>query len=204
MAGDANKRPCILVVDEHALSREAICVLLSRILPDARVFEICGGAEDCGFEPACVDLVLFGLRPPYLRGLSALLTLRGRFPATPVVLLSDAVDAAVIVMARARGASGLFHTSGSAEDLLEAIRQALNGKPEFPPAPQARLDHPDYRFSPRQVEVLDLLCKGKSNKEIGALLHMSGNTVRTHVAAIFNILGVRNRTEAVILGRSLI
>lgn len=195
---------CVLVADEHALNREAICLLLSRALPHARVFELV--PEQRAFDLGCCtgSLVLFGMRPPYLKSVNALSALRARFPHSPILLLADGLDATIVEMARARGADGLFHTTGSVEDLLTAIQDTLLGRCGFPPAPRGDARHADYRFTPRQIEVLDLLCQGKSNKEIGAALNLSDNTVRTHVAAIFNVLGARNRTEAVVSGRHLI
>jgi two-component system nitrate/nitrite response regulator NarL len=201
MLGD---RFCVLVVDEHALSRESICLLLSRALPRARVFELSPGCSELNLNPCSGSLLLFGLRPPYLRSINLLAKLRARFPQTPIVLLAGDLNAQVMEMARARGAAGLFHTSGSGEDLLAVMQHTLLGKSGFPPSPTAEAQIADYRFTPRQIEVLDLLCQGKSNKEIGAALNLSGNTVRTHIAAIFTILGARNRTEAVISSRHLI
>ncbi len=195
---------CVVVADEQTLSREAICLLLSRILPRAMVLEIAPCQQDVRLAPCATSLMLFGMRPPYLKSLNTLSRLRSSFPHTPMVLLSEDLDQRIIQMARARGADGLFHTSGSAEDLLAVMKRALEGKPCFPPAEPGETRYADYRFTPRQIEVLDLLCQGKSNKEIGAALSLSDNTVRTHVAAIFTILGARNRTEAVVSGRYLI
>ncbi len=195
---------CIVVADEHALSREAICLLLSRVLPRAMVLELAPGQRDIRLAPCATSLLLFGMRPPYLKSLHTMSRLRSSFPHTPMVLLSEDLDQRVIQMARARGADGRFHTAGSAEDLLVVMKDTLAGKPCFPPARPGEARYADYRFTPRQVEVLDLLCQGKSNKEIGAALSLSDNTVRTHVAAIFTILGARNRTEAVMSGRYLI
>lgn len=195
---------CIFVVDEHALSREAVCVLLSRTLPRARVFELSPTCSNIGLEPCSGSLMLFGVRPPYLKAINLLSKLRARYPQTPIVLLAEELDERVMLMARTQGANGLFHISGTAEDLLQVMRHTVSGKSCFPPLPSGETSTSDYRFTPRQIEVLDLLCQGKSNKEIGAALNLSGNTVRTHIAAIFTILGARNRTEAVVSCRHLI
>ncbi|HKB58766.1 MAG TPA: response regulator transcription factor [Gallionellaceae bacterium] len=195
---------CVMVVDEHALSREAICLLLSRALPRARVFELSPGCRELNLKPCSGSLLLFGVRPPYLRSINLLAKLRTRFPQSPIVLLAEDMNGRVLQMARARGATGLFHTSGNADDLLGVMQHTLSGKHCFPPAPPGEAPPVDFRFTPRQIEVLDLLCQGKSNKEIGAALNLSGNTVRTHIAAIFAILGARNRTEAVVSSRHLI
>lgn len=195
---------CVLVVDEHALSREAIGLLLGRALPRARVFELSPTCSHIDLKDCSGSLMLFSIRPPYLKSLNLLSKLRARYPHTPIVLLAEDLDDRVLLMARTQGAEGLFHVSGSADDLLEVMRHTLSGNSCFPPLPTGEASTADYRFTPRQIEVLDLLCQGKSNKEIGAALNLSGNTVRTHIAAIFAILGARNRTEAVVSCRHLI
>lgn len=193
-----------MIADEHALSREAICLWLMRVLPGATVFEVASVHEKFALRPDLLTLILFALRQPYQKSFTMLQDLRHRFPYTPLVLMSDVMDARILTVARAHGVSGLFHTSDGTEDLMAVMRHALEGKPVFPMAMCNVGNQGDSRFSPRQAEVLELLCEGKSNKEIAALLNMSDNTVRTHVSAIFTKLGVRNRTEAVISGRNLI
>ncbi len=195
---------CILVADAHTLGREALCLWLKRVLPDASVFEVASGGEEFACTPDCLNLILFALRQPYHTGFSMLQDLRSRFPITPVVLLSNVIDDGIVSMARAHGVSGLFQTSDSTRELLGAMRAALEGMPAASIELCAIAAHGGFKFSPRQMEVLRLLCRGKSNKEIAAELDLSSNTVRTHITAIFNILGVRNRTEAVISGRYLI
>ncbi len=199
-----NTRTCILIADEYALSREALCLWLVRVLPDATVLQVSSSEERFTCKPECLSLILFVLRQPYANGFAMLQVFRTRFPYTPVVLMADIVDARLLTMARAHGVSGLFQTSGNPEELLEVLRLALEGKPVLPIELCTVGTHGECKFSPRQAEVLELLCEGMSNKEIAAVLNMSGNTVRTHVSAIFNILGVRNRTEAVIAGRRMI
>ena len=195
---------CVLVADDHALNREAISLLLGRALPRARVFELVPGQRALDLGRCDGSMVLFGIHPPYMKTLNALSGLRTRFPHSPILLLADGLDATLVKMARARGADGLCHTADSVDDLLTAIRDTLQGRSCFPPGAAGDARHADYRLTPRQTEVLDLLCRGKSNKEIGAALKLSDNTVRTHVAAIFNALGARNRTEAVVSARHLV
>ncbi len=200
----AKERWCVLIADGYDLYREALCVLLSKMLPHAVVFGVSGDKHDPPPGAVPVKLVLLRLTPPYMRGFDMLRTLHRRFPITPIVLLSDVIDDSVVTMARARGACGFLHASASPEDLMYAINDVLAGRPVFPDDGDRVLKGANFQLSPRQVEVLDLLCKGMTNKEIGSRLRMSDNTVRTHVAAIFDILGVRNRTEAAMLGRHLL
>ncbi len=199
----SSKRRCILVVDGHTLYREALCLLLSRMMPDAMVLDVSGEEQLALCNVAMVSLVLLNLSHPYLDSFARLFDIRRRFPIAPVVLFSDALDGKVIQMVRAHGVCGFVHASAKPEDLLAAIHDVLTGKPVFPDG-DMRARKKDVQLSKRQRQVLDLLCQGLTNKEIGARLHMSDNTVRTHVSAIFEILEVRNRTEAATLGSHLL
>lgn len=206
MGSDARGRRRLLIVDGHKLYREAVSMLLSQLMPDLTVFEESGCQDDPALAAGFLDVVLLFLKSPYKQGLSKLLELRNRFPVTPVILLSEVADNKVILMARIRGANGLIHVSESTEDLLAAMHDVLAGKLVFTDEDDGKkeLKPKDFQLSLRQGEVFDLLCKGMTNKEIGISLHLSDNTVRTHVSAIFDILDVRNRTEAVIIGRHLL
>jgi len=199
----ASSNYCVVVMDEHALNREALGLLLSRAMPDAKVFD---SPPDFDTLPICEDannLVLYHLRPPFLQSLNALQKLRTRYPEVSVVALTDTHDDNVSQLVRIRGASGLFHTLGSSDELLATLRYLFRGRDGFNDL-NAPAQPMDSRFTPRQLEVLDQLCQGKSNKEIGIILNMSEHTVRTHLSAIFAILGTRNRTEAVMAGRHLL
>ncbi len=201
-----SEQRCILVVgeDDYMLEREAMCLLLARLLPDAMVFETFPDHKKFASMARPAGLLFFDFRPPYLKALSRVREMRRNFPGKPLVLLTDEMGAKVVGKVLTHGVAGIVHTSSEPDDMLATIRSALDGKPCLPREKRKKARPLDYSFSPRQSEVLGLLCEGKSNKEIAAVLKMSGNTVRTHISAIFNILGVRNRTEAVIFGRRMI
>lgn len=204
-----NKKRIFLVVGGHTLYRESISLLLSRIFPNSAVLEEASHENSHYKKMVSVDLILLCMTPPYLRSLLALPKLRRRFPKGMVLLLCDVIDRRIIQMARIRGAHGFIHTSENTDDLISSIRALLAGKLIFPDAPESDGKQirwgwqMNFKLSPKQAEVFDLLCKGMTNKEIGVKLSMSDNTVRTHVSALLKILDVRNRTEAVILGHSL-
>ncbi len=193
----------ILIADSYDLYREALCLLLSKIMPDAVVLGIGGQRSDPLPGAAFVNLIWLRHVPSTTWGFDTLRTLHRRLPITPIVVLSEAMDDAVIMMSRTYGACGFLHASASPEDLQSAIYDVLAGRPVFPGESRGTKVM-NFQLSRRQAEVLDLLCRGMTNKEIGSRLNMSDNTVRTHVAAIFDILGVRNRTEAAMLGRNLL
>jgi two-component system, NarL family, nitrate/nitrite response regulator NarL len=198
-----DEKYCLAIIGGHELWREAICTLLSRMMPNAMIF----GASDENdpvFSAGNVNLVIFCLSPPYLKGLERLLKLRHRFQAVPLILISDAEDNIAALAMRVRGANGFLRASASIEELWAMISDALSGKLNFPLSNQEFSGEAKLSLTPRQLEVFVLLCQGRTNKEIGSRLCMSDNTVRTHVSAIFDLLGVRNRTEAAVLGRNLI
>ncbi len=194
----------ILIADGYDLYREALCLLLSKMMPQAVVLGVSGHRGDPLIDAAFVNLILLRHVPSTTWGFDTLRALHHRLPITPIVVLSEAMDDAVVMMARTYGACGFLHASASPEDLRSAINDVLAGRPVFPGESDGATKALSFQLSRRQAEVLDLLCKGMTNKEIGSRLNMSDNTVRTHVAAIFDILGVRNRTEAAMLGRNLL
>ncbi len=197
-------RKCILIIDEYPWFRVASSLLLSRMLPTFLVLEMHPSEENLSVTGGIIDLILLGLRAPYIKGLNFLAKVRLRFPTTPVILFSDDASDQAIQIGRAHGACGFLHSSANVDDLLAAIRDVLAGKPVFPGKHTKTGKNVQFQLSPRQMEVFELLCKGYTNKEIGGVLHMSDNTVRTHISAIFNLLDVHNRTEAAALGKYLI
>ncbi len=195
-------KPHILIIDGHELYREALSLLLSRLMPRKVVIQMSEPGDSFALDAASINLVLLNLKAPYMEGLARLRILRQRLVATPVILLSEIMDTKVARMARALGANAFVYASITPEDLAATINEVLSGKLIYPEELMITRNA-DFQLSPRQLEVLDLLCKGMTNKEIGTRLDIGDNTVRTHVAAIFDILEVRNRTEAAMLGKQL-
>ena len=173
----------ILIVDDHALFREGLRHILSRLADDAQIFE--AGSIEAGLalgtEVAEFDLILLDLYLPGAHGLDGLKGFRQRFPASPVVLLSGMYDAETVREGIARGAQGFIPKAVSGDYMLHAARRVLDGElwvpeasdavPSAMPAPAAarRAVH----LTPRQIDVLARLCEGDSNKEIGRALAMS-------------------------------
>ncbi len=202
----------ILLVDDHTLFREGLRHLLGAL--DERVQM--DGASDCAealerLGSGTYDLVLLDLKMPGLHGLDALATLRSTAPATPVVVLSGEDDAKIVHAAIECGAMGFIPKSSTSEILIQAMRLVLAHGVYLPPAvlnagPGARaapLSLPEQPgedlpgLTPRQMDVLRCVLKGKPNKIVARELNVSEATVKTHLTAVFDALGVRNRTEAV-------
>ncbi len=192
----------ISIIGGHELWRESLCVFLSRMLPSSIVFEAADD-NDPVFDTTALNLILFYLSPPYFRGLEQLSELRRRFHLTPVILISDVQDNLADLVIRAHSANAFLRTSASSEELFATMVDILGGRQQLEGS-RGKRKKAAFPLSPRQMEVFVLLCRGKTNKEIGTELSMSDNTVRTHVSAIFDMLGVRNRTEAAALGCQLV
>lgn len=193
----------ILVVDDHALFRAGLRLLLGRLAEGGEGADILeaenvdAGLRICTAAPG-VDLVLLDLLLEGTHGFDGLAEIRQHCPHTPVAILSGAGGAEVAAEARRKGASGFISKAGSPDEMLDAVRCMLAGGEWFPDIPPIG---PAARLTPRQIDVLRGLCRGLANKEIGRELGMSENTVRSHVAAIFRVLRVSSRTEAALTAR---
>jgi DNA-binding NarL/FixJ family response regulator len=200
----------ILIVDDHALFREGLKSLLARL--DDQVTSHEAGSIEAGLalsqQHHDFDLVLLDLNLPGLNGLDGLKLFRQRFPASPLVILSGVDDEATVKAALSQGAQGFIAKSTSADTLLADLRRVLAGEPCRPRLrPVADFGSTEtlaasaLHMTPRQIDVLTHLCRGRSNKAIARDLGMSDNTVRTHLAVIFKELGARSRTEVAFLAR---
>jgi len=200
----------LLVVDDHTLFRNGLSHLLQSLSPPPEVLE----SESLAAALALVDLqhdldlVLLDLKLSDAVGVDSLLTLRRRAPDIPIIILSGEDDPAVIRMCIDNGAMGFITKSATHEELLKAIRLIVSGGIYLPKQARAAsaVSHIDAiqgdvallaSLSDRQREVLTLLLQGKPNKTISSKMHISENTVKAHLSAIFRTLGARNRTEAV-------
>ncbi|WP_265946034.1 response regulator transcription factor [Dechloromonas sp. A34] len=204
----------LLVVEDHALVREGLARLLGQIEEGATVLE----SED--FESALTvldnegefDLVLLDLALPGIDGFAGLDILRRRYPAMPVAVVSAFDDTPTITRVLNLGASGFIPKAFSGEALLAAVREVLAGNIFRPSGQQgARLDdatpvppskisvRPDeIGITDRQAQVLALMVRGLSNRDIADQLELSEGTVKIHATAVFKALGVNSRTQALV------
>jgi DNA-binding NarL/FixJ family response regulator len=194
----------VLIVDDHALFRAGIALLLSRLDPEIEVTDV-GSVEQAlaltkSTQPAFA-LVLLDLNLHGMQGLDGLRSVRQAFPGSAIVILSGLESPEAMREARAKGAKGYIVKTGSADSMLDALRKVLDGETHFPLIETAATTQP--RLTPRQREILQLLCEGRSNKEIALKLAMSDNTVRSHLLFIFRALGVGSRTEAAFAARRM-
>lgn len=203
---DPNLR--ILVADDHPLVRGALKQALKGIAAEDGITEA-GTFEDVSKTLAddAQDLVLLDLSMPGVQGFSGLIYLRAQHPATPVVVVSGNEDRAVIRRCIEFGASGFIPKSVDVDTMRTAIRAVLDGGSWTPPdvdlsAPADKETSDLVRrlgsLTPQQVRVLMMLSEGLLNKQIAYELGVSEATVKAHVSAILQKLGVESRTQAVI------
>jgi DNA-binding NarL/FixJ family response regulator len=198
----------LLIADDHPLFRgalrEAVNGLFARAeIGEAGTFEEVTELLERGGD---IDLVLLDLRMPGVRGFSGLMYLRAQYPGLPVVVVSGNDDPAVIRRCMEFGASGFIPKTLGVEALRDAVGRVLRGEVWTPPdVDLARGSDADAALiarlatlTPQQVRVLMMLSGGLLNKQIAYELGVSEATVKAHVSAILQKLGVESRTQAVI------
>ena len=199
----------LLIADDHPLFRgalrEAMTGLLSQVdIAEAGTFEEVTDLAERGGD---VDLILLDLSMPGVRGFSGLMYLRAQYPSLPVVVVSANDDPVVIRRCMEFGASGFIPKTLGIDALRQAVTRVLQGEVWTPPdvdlarqsdAETAAMIARLATLTPQQVRVLMMLSGGLLNKQIAYELGVSEATVKAHVSAILQKLGVESRTQAVI------
>ena len=207
----------ILLIDDHALIRQATHGVLKKLRRDAVVLEANNSAEAMArlAENPDTGLILLDLTLPDRDGFDVLAELRERYPSAVVVVLSGHQDADKVRRALDLGARGYITKSAKGDVMVSALRLIMSGGTYIPPEilagglsspPQPRYAAPNNRLaSPetsglteRQLQVLALIMQGKNNKTICRMLDLAEPTVKNHVTAILRVLEVKSRTEAVV------
>lgn len=199
----------LLIIDDHSIMRAGLAALLVQAGADIQVLQA-GDAPNGIAEidrHADLDAVFLDLNLPGQDGMSALRDIGQRRPDLPVILLSSSEDPDDVRRGLAAGALGYVPKSASPQTLMSALQLVLSGEVYVPaimlrapaePQDGAFVRGPNgHPLTERQVDVLRLLSRGLSNKEIGRELAIAERTIKAHVTAIFKSLGVVNRTQAV-------
>jgi DNA-binding NarL/FixJ family response regulator len=200
----------IFLVDDHAVLRQAVSVMLGAERDMTIVGQAGTGREALAkVKAARPDVIMLDLKMPEAGGLDVLKELREVCPKARVVVFTMYENPAYVNAAIRAGASGYVLKSVGHDELLEAIRAVaaggrflhaeLAGPLLRRAALEARLNVGKGGVTARDVQVLELLSDGKSNKEIAAALGISDETVKSHLKRLFEKLGVSDRTEAVAL-----
>ncbi len=212
----------VLLIDDHALFREGLALLLRPLMEPLQTFE--AGSAEAGFEVLAaepgIELVLIDLGLPGLSGMQGLTQLRQDHPEVPVVVMSSADDRDTVLAALDAGAMGFIPKSSTSAVMIGALRLILAkgvylppsafmsgrsasapmpGPGQQPMAPSGAARRPsDLGLTGRQAQVLHLLLQGQPAKLIGRHLDLSLSTVKAHTSAVLRALNVTTRTQAVL------
>lgn len=196
----------ILIIDDHQLFIDGIHHIVERL--DKEVEVIDANRAETAIEilesGQAFDLVLIDLSMPGMDGMSILQRMHERKTWLPLVVISAEEDARRIRAVLDAGALGFIPKSHNSQQMLSALHSVLEGDIYIPAdiekkinMLESRRSSVDHLITKRQYEVLELLAKGYSNKQIAASLFLTEHTVKAHIAALFSALQASNRTECV-------
>lgn len=198
-----------IIADDHPLFRGAMQQALSGVGDDVVLVEagdLDTARKAAGAHPDA-DLILLDLTMPGVSGLSGLIAFRAEFPNLPVVVVSATDDSTTIRRALELGASGFISKSASVDEIRRGVRAVLQGDVWTPPGIDLGSEHDQeiaalisrvQTLTPQQGRVLGMLAEGLLNKQIAYELSVSEATIKAHVSAVLQKLGVDSRTQAVI------
>jgi len=210
----------VLLVDDQALFREGLETLLS-VHKDIQVVGQASNGQEAVEVAASVrpDVVLMDVRMPVLNGVRATRRLKKALPQCRVIVLTTFDDDEYVFDALRAGAVGYLLKDVASAQLIEAIRAAARGESILEPSvaakviaeftrvssmvPSAQMEQLVEPLSERELEILGLIARGASNKEIADQLFIAEGTVKNHVTHILGKLGVRDRTQAALKAREL-
>lgn len=207
----------VLLADDHPLFREGVKPVLARLEEGVELIEATDfptafeAMHQANALDGGVDLALLDLYMPGMDGMAGVAGFRTTFPEVPLVVLSAAEERDQIETLLGAGAMGYITKSSPSEVILSALRLVLAGGVYVPPtlldhAPHAQYPHAapvHTRLTARQANIMRELAKGLSNREIADVLHITEGTVKVHLASIFKLLGVTNRTEALLTAQKM-
>ena len=202
----------LLIIDDHEMVREGLKAMLTAE-PD---FEIVGDAANAEqayelIERLRPDVILLDIRLPGVSGIDVCRTVTERYPETAVIILTTFTDEPLVAQCIQAGARGFIVKDIERFDLKRSIRAVARGEAAIDPkaavavlaqlrrASQAIQEPSPELLSPQQIVILRLVAQGLSSREIATQLYLSENTVKGYVQEILHRLGVKNRTEAVMV-----
>lgn len=195
-----NPRIRLLLADDHPPLRAGLAAIFQAHADFEVVAQAGGGAEAVALAVSeKPDVCVLDLRMPEGDGVETTRALVAQNPNARVLILTTYDHEEDIYRALEAGARGYVLKDTTSEELLTAVRQIHKGERFLPPAIAARLAERIIRaaLTPREMDVLRLVARGRSNKEIATAMFVTEETVKTHVKALFQKLGVHDRAEAV-------
>lgn len=199
-AENKTPKPMVLyVIDDHPLMREAVVMLLRRLRPGSTVIELerLGGIESAVRQNGQPDLICLDLKLPDTTGTSGIHELKKRFPEAPLAVLSASPAADAEESCIEAGADIYIEKSAGAQEIASALRALLSADGGF-----EELAPNDNKLSKRQKQLIVMLDRGLSNREIADELGISEHTVKVHLWRLFRRLGVKSRTQTIHYART--
>jgi two-component system response regulator DevR len=202
----------LLIIDDHEMVREG----LKAMLTSESDFEIVGDAANAEqalelIERSRPDVLLLDVRLPGVSGIDVCRTVTEHYPETAVIILTTFTDESLVAQCIQAGARGFIVKDIERFDLKRSIRAVARGEAAIDPkaavavlaqlrrGPQVKQEPSPDPLSPQQIVILRLVAQGLSSREIATQLYLSENTVKGYVQEILHRLGVKNRTEAVMV-----
>ena len=193
----------ILAVDDHAVVRNGIAVLVDTQPDMTLVAEASNGREAIQqFRAHRPDITLMDLQMPEMNGFDAMLAIRGEFPDAKIIVLTTYKGDVQILRAMKAGAKGYLLKTTFHKELLEMIRAVHAGKKALSPEASYEIaEHAtDDTLTPAEISVLRLIAAGNANKQIADQLSITEETVKSRVKSILSKLGANDRTHAAMIG----
>jgi DNA-binding NarL/FixJ family response regulator len=198
----------IVIVDDHPLFRKG----LEQLIHSDAAFAVCGEAGNAAeamdvIRQIAPDLAIVDLSLPGANGIELIKNIRAEFSKLPILVLSMHDESLYAVRALRAGAAGYVMKHEAMANVVQAIHEVLSGRPYLSPAMAAQIitkfahgqseaeTDPTERLSDRELEILELIGKGKDMRQIAKLLHLSPKTVETHRAHIKEKLQLKNARE---------
>lgn len=193
----------ILSIDDHPLLREGIAALIGNQQDMELVAEASNGREGLAlFREHRPDITLMDLQMPVMSGFDTISAIRGEFPDARIIVLTTHAGDAQISRALKAGARAYLLKGSLRKELLDTIRAVHAGEKRLSSQAATELaEHAtDNALTPREIDVLNLVARGNSNKETAAQLSLTEETVKSHIRNILSKLGANDRTHAVAIG----
>jgi two-component system NarL family response regulator len=189
----------VLICEDHLIARVGLAAIINAQPGMSVVAEaVHGEGALAAYRANLPDVTLMDIRMPVMNGLDAIAAIRAEFPDAAIVALSTFGGDADVRKAMRNGALSFLTKDAPQEELLQAVRAASQKKPYVTPLIASVLDtgslQPD--LSNRELEVLELMARGFSNKQIAFELQVAGDTAKNHVKSILKKLGAQDRTQA--------
>ena len=192
----------VLLADDHPILREGLVSIINREKDMTVVAEASDGAEAVEkFRRAQPDVTLMDLQMPVTDGVTAITIIRSEFPDARIIILTTYDGDENIYQGLRAGAKGYLLKDAPADDLLNAVRAVRAGKKEISAHIASKLADrvAGAELTARETEVLQLMVAGKNNQEIAAALFVGEGTIKFHINHIFDKLGAKDCTQAVIV-----